>query len=178
MNTNKIRAFHIAGTIFTILFGSLLHFVYELSGENSFAAVFGAVNESTWEHLKLLFWPIVLFGLIEYFAYGRQVKNFIPAKVLSILIGMLVIMTVFYTYTGILGYNVLALDILTFILGAIAAYGFSYRTITKQTQYDSPPARTASWIGLVILIAIFILFTFNPPEIGLFLDPVTGTYGI
>lgn len=178
MHTSKIKKFHIAGGVFTFIFGSLLHFVYEFSDNNRLAAVFGAVNESTWEHLKMLFWPMVLFGIFEYFAYGRQHRNFIPAKTLSISIGTFLIIAVFYTYTGILGFHLFICDILTFFTVIIAAYIFSYRTIIMQRKYDSLTSEIVSWTGLVILITLFILFTFITPEIGLFLDPVTGTYGI
>lgn len=178
MYTSKIKRFHIAGVVFTFIFGSLIHFVYEFSDKNRLAAVFGSVNESTWEHLKMLFWPMVLFGIFEYFAYGRQHRNFIPAKTLSISIGMFFIISVFYTYTGILGFHLFICDILIFCAVIITAYIFSYRTIITQGRYDSLSSGILSWTVLVILITSFILFTFITPEIGLFLDPVTGTYGI
>jgi len=86
--------------------------------------VLGAVNESTWEHLKLVFWPIVLFAVVEWFAYGRNTPGFWPAKALSVLIAMATIVVLFYTYTGILGYNLMAVDIATFVIGTILAYCF------------------------------------------------------
>jgi hypothetical protein len=96
----KLKRWHIVGAIVTLVLGTLLHFTFDWSGGNLFVGLFSAVNESVWEHLKLLAVPILLFAIIEYFAYGRAYDNFIPAKLLSVLAGMLTIVVFFYTYTG------------------------------------------------------------------------------
>jgi len=172
-----LKRWQIAGAIFTLIAGSLLHFTYEWSGENPFIGIFSAVNESTWEHLKLLFIPFVLFSILEYFTYGKQTQNFIPIKVLSIFLGMSTIIVAFYTYVGIIGKNFLWADISTFILGILVAYWFSFRFLNTEFL-SSACAIRFGWVGLLIMILSFIIFTFNPPHIGLFLDPVSGTYGI
>lgn len=174
----KVKKISIVGAVFTLIFGTLLHFVFEWSGENNIVAVFGAVNESVWEHLKLLFWPMVIFGVAEYFIYGKNYDNFIPVKVISIILGMLTIVSSFYTYTGIIGENYLVLDILTFVVGVIVAYVFFYRNIKNQDKYTSKTAQVLGWLGIVVLIMCFVLFTFYPPEIGLFYDTSKDIYGI
>jgi len=80
----RILIFHILGAIFTIILGSFFHFIYELSGFFKPVALIGAVNESTWEHLKIGFWPAFLFTTIEYFAYGKKNKNFCFAKAINL----------------------------------------------------------------------------------------------
>ena len=55
MNKKKIRDYQIFSVIFVFILGTLLHFTYKLSGENGVVAIFSTVNESTWEHLKLLY---------------------------------------------------------------------------------------------------------------------------
>ena len=55
----------VAGFGATALAGTLLHFLFDWTGKNLLAAFFSGVNESTWEHIKLLFWPLFLFGLIQ-----------------------------------------------------------------------------------------------------------------
>ena len=172
-----LKRWQIAGAIFTLIAGTLLHFTYEWSGENPLVGIFSAVNESTWEHLKLLFIPFLLFSIFEYFTYGKQIHNFIPVKVLSIILGMSTIIVAFYTYVGIIGKNFLWADISTFILGILVAYWFSFRFL--HTEFlSSAWAIRFGWIGLFLIILSFIVFTFNPPHIGLFLDPVSVTYGI
>ncbi|WP_343209370.1 DUF6512 family protein [Anaerolentibacter hominis] len=173
----NLKKWHILGALCTILLGSLVHFTYAWSGKNPVVGSLSAVNESTWEHLKLLFTPLFLFTLIDYPLYGKEFKNFLPVRFLSILLGMFVIVAAFYTYSGILGRNFLAADIATFILGVIAAYCFSCHFL-KSGSFSSPEAAAAGKAGLVLLLVLFILFTFVTPRIGLFKDPVTGGYGI
>lgn len=136
---------------------------------------FASVNESTWEHLKLLFVPMLLFSSVEYFVIGKNYPNFIPAKALGMLLGMIAIVIIFYTYTGILGKNYLWADILTFVLGVAVAYLYSWQIINKQ-----PIGTSANVIGIILVLVLtlcFVLFSFDPPHIPLFLDPVTKSYG-
>ena len=168
---DSVKCIHIVGVLFTLILGSLLHFVYAWSGENALAGIFGAVNESVWEHLKLLFWPMVLFGVVEYFLYGKDNPAFLPLRVSSILLGMLIIVAGFYTYSGILGYNYFPIDMLLFIFAVVFAYAFSYRK-RNDSRYATTCANIAALIVLLLLIAAFAIFTFAPPEIGLFADPL------
>lgn len=168
---------HIYGVLFTLIVGSILHFVYEWSGRNVIVAVFSPVNESIWEHLKLLFIPMFFFAIIEYFTYGKKLSNFVPIRVLSMLLGMIVIVVSFYTYSGIIGSNYVIADIVIFILGILVAYYFSFKLL--QTEYIiSKEANLLGWIGLILITFFFVLFTFMPPHIALFKDTVIGFYGI
>ncbi|WP_317368164.1 DUF6512 family protein [uncultured Tyzzerella sp.] len=172
-----LKGYHIIGFIFTVILGTLLHFTYQLSGNNIIVGYFSAINESTWEHLKLLITPVIIFSIFEYFIYGKNINNFILLKALTMLLGMFVIVASFYTYTGILGNNYLPLDIGTFILGTFTTYYFSYRFIQKRFLYN----KNINYIGLFIIafvIFCMIYFTTNPPKIKLFLDPQTNTYGV
>ena len=54
------------GFLFTSILGTFLHFFFDLTGGNVVAALFSAVNESIWEHMKLLFFPMLIFSIIEY----------------------------------------------------------------------------------------------------------------
>ncbi len=173
----NLKKYHIIGFIFTAIIGSLLHFTYKFFDENIIIGYFSPVNESTWEHLKLLITPVIIFSLFEYFIYGKGFDNFIIVKALSILLGMITIIASFYTYTGILGNNYLLLDIATFILGLFVTYYFSYKMLQTKFLYKE----NSNYIGIFIifLIVFFMMyFTINPPKINLFLDPITNTYGI
>lgn len=173
----KIRILTITGAVFTLIAGTLMHFIYEWVG--GAAAIVGAVNESTWEHLKLVFWPMLLFTIFEYFVYGKKAKGFLPIKTVSILVGMALIIVLFYTYSGIVGKNLLPADISVFVIAVLTAYLLSYRLLTTPKPWSqSRWAVVVSLMILVLLITCFVVFTYYPPSIGLFLDPVTGTYGI
>lgn len=167
----SIRKWQIAGGLFTIILGVLLHFTYEWSGEKAWVGVFSAVSESTWEHLKLIFVPMLLFSFVEWFGYGKYEPGFLAIRAFSILIGMAAIVISFYTYTGILGQNFMVADIATFFIGVLAAYFWSGRML----EMGNFTSRSAALIGvmLIALLAIaFVAFTFSPPEFGMFVSPV------
>ena len=160
---------HIIGVIFTIAFGSLLHFTYKLSGYNTIIGIFSAINESVWEHIKLLFFPTLIFLVPEYLIYGKDKGNFFFAKFVSISIGMASIPIIFYTYSGIVGNNYLLMDILTFIISVILTYTTSYNIIKADKNY-----RYGNVVGILLIILysiLFAIFTFYPPKISLFLSP-------
>lgn len=178
MKSTKAYTYSILGIIFTSLLGTLLHFTYSLSGQSQTVALFSAVNESTWEHNKLIFFPFLLFTVIEYFAYGKNSKNFFAAKLIGVTAGMLTVASVFYTYSGILGTNYAIVNILIFIIGVIVAYYVSYKIISTETALNNSFLQVISIGVLLIICAAYFIFTFSPPEIGIFKDPVTGGYGI
>ncbi len=173
----KRKYLHVAGTIFTLLLGTLLHFTYEWSGNNPVVAIFSAVNESTWEHLKLVYTPILLFSFVEYFVYGKKLPNFILIKTLSIALAMCTIVVTFYTYVGIIGDDYLWADIATFVLATLIGYLFSYKQLQRE-KTRIPYATILGIIGILLIIACIVYFTFNPPHIPLFRDSQTGKYGL
>lgn len=170
---NKFLILEIIGFIFVTVVGTLMHFIFDLSGRNSIAGVISPVNESTWEHLKLLFFPMLVYTIFEFFSVGKNYKYFLNAKSSGMLIGMITIVVVFYTYKAILGKDFLPLDILTFILGVAIAFAYSYWAISNEVTVPVP----FSWLTVAFVI-MFVYFTFYPPHRRLFLDPVTNTYGI
>ena len=174
MNKN-IFYWHIGGIIFASLFGSFLHFAYELSGFFKPVALFAAVNESTWEHLKIAFWPVFIFGIIEYLIYGRKINNFFFAKAASLYVIPIIIIVLFYGYTKLIEHN-LFLDISIFILSIGFGYLISYKILTSDKNYYKYSRRIIIFIYIIFIA--FSLFSYLPPRNFLFLDPVTGQYGI
>ncbi len=168
---NSFKAAHWAGFFFTLIAGTLLHFVWEWSGYQNWVAVFSAVNESTWEHLKLLFFPFILFSIGEYFWYGRSKNCFFSTKALAVLLGMFLIVSSFYTYTGILGTNFFALDIGVFVLGTAGAYRYSYRRMRRDCAAYPQCCEVLAILLILTLISAFAFFTFHPPKFGIFLAP-------
>lgn len=172
----KTAAFwQMGGFIFTAVVGTLLHFLFDWTGGNRFVALFSAVNESIWEHLKLLFYPMAAVAIIEYFIWGRGIGSFWCIKLIGMLIGLVLIPVVYYTYTGILGVKADWFNIAIFFLAAAVVCWVE----TKLFQRGfSRPIRSGVAVALIALIAaVFTVFTFMPPHIPLFQDPMTGTYG-
>lgn len=172
--TSSILKYQIFSIIFTSILGTLLHFTYEWSNNNIIVASFSAINESTWAHLKLLFFPMLLTTIIGYFYIGKNISNFLCAKTIGIITSMLFIIIFFYTYTGILGTNFAILDIGSFFVAVILGEYLAYKIMLSNFQCNTQIAI----ISLTILLLSFIIFTFNPPKIGLFEDPNTNEYGI
>ena len=173
----NLKKYTVAGILFTIALGTLLHFTYDISGNSDFVAIFSAVNESTWEHLKLIFFPMVIFGIFEYFLYGKKYRNFFTAKFISILSGMIFITVIFAAYKEIIGEPSAIFNILLFVFGVIIAYIINYN-ILKKGYLTNPLLEKLSVIGITIIFIMFWVFTFYPPLLNIFKDPVTSGYGI
>ena len=62
-----VLIFEIVSTIFIMILGTLLHFTYKWSNNNVIVGTFSAINESTWEHLKLIFFPMLIILIIGLF---------------------------------------------------------------------------------------------------------------
>lgn len=170
----NILAYELIGIFFIIILGSLLHFTFAWSGKNNLVAIFSAVNESVWEHLKLSFWPTLLYLIIEYKKL-KSVNNFLLAKVFSVVLMPILVIAFFYLYTALIEDN-LFVDILIFVIAVIVGQLASYR-ILKLIKMPGL-FENISLIILFILITIFITFTFYPPKIFLFADPTSSNYGI
>ena len=174
MKQNIILKFIIFSGIFVMILGTLLHFTYEWSGNNQFIASFSAVNESTWEHLKLLFFPMLLTTIIGFFYLEKSCPNYWCARLFGILTAILFTIVFFYTYTGIIGTNFAFVDISIFFVAVILGELVSYKVLVSSFDCNS----SVALVGIILLLAWFIIFTYFTPEIGLFKDPVTGLFGI
>lgn len=174
--TRKILIYEIVGVVFIIMLGSLLHFTYESSGDNMLVGVFSAVNESVWEHLKLAFYPTMLFALIEFVPLKRVTQNFLLAKTVGVYVMVVVIPAIFYSYTAFTGESLLAIDVGSFLVAVAIGQLISYKLLTYRTL-----GVKAQWLALflvVLLAVLFVVFTFVPPHFPIFEDPITGNYGI
>ena len=170
-----IPQWQIAGFIFTSILGTFLHFLFELTDSSVFAALFSAVNESIWEHMKLSFYPMVLFALIEYLTWGKEIPDFWCIKLQGILLGLVLIPLIYYVYTGILGVNADWFNVTIFFIAAAAAYYLESRLFILGRSCAL--GRRLAVVLLCLIAVIFSVLTFLPPRIPFFMDPVTGTYG-
>lgn len=164
---NKLKCFCFIGAIFTIIAGIISHVVYEWSGNNFLVGLFFPVNESTWEHMKLIFFPMFAYALIA----GKRIEQQYPciynAMFTGILTGLALIPALFYTYSGILGINVAWANIAVYIISVLVAYYVVYKHAQNCTDKDSKVLR---YIMYAFLVA-FMVFTVYPPGIGLFAVP-------
>ena len=167
--------YELVGMVFAISIGTLLHFTFEWSGFQPIAGVFSAVNESVWEHLKIAFWPTLLYSIFEYRYLSKKINNFFFAKATGIYAIMLIIPTIFYAYTIFIEHN-LTIDIISFMFAIIIGQLISYKILTFKKLSEN--LKLISLVALIILAIAFAVFTFYPLEIPLFQDPNTGEFGI
>lgn len=175
-NIQLSRFSTILGIIFTAVLGTLLHFLFKWSMDHPAVALFAAVNESTWEHLKLLFFPVVLYTIFEYAAQGCYLPGYLYARCLALCAGLAFIIAAFYTYSGILGDNYFLIDIAIFLAAIVLT--FILTTLIQKWRRALP---SHTWVALLVFLVVaaaFFVFTFYPPHIGLFKDPQADDYGI
>lgn len=164
------------GIVFIFFAGSALHFLFEATGHWPPAGAIAAVNESVWEHLKLTFWPALVWGFIEYRFLKAARWNFWLAKALGIYAMPITIAAIFYAYTAIIGHSILAVDIITFGLAAAVGQLISYKIITGK---EIPAWLNLVGIFMIICLGIaYIVFTYLTPHWTIFLDEEAGGYGI
>ncbi len=171
----SINLWQLMGFAVTSLGGTLLHFLYDWTGNAVWVAPFSGVNESTWEHMKLLFWPMFLYAIVQSFFF-RNLEEFWCVKLKGTLLGPALIPVIFYTYNGVIGRSPDWINIAIFFLSAALAYLYETRQFHRGTTTCKNPK--FAFALLCAIAALFVIFTFATPEIGIFQDPLTGTYGI
>ncbi len=164
------------GISFVILVGIGLHFAFAWSGYWKPMALVAPVNESVWEHFKLAFWPALLWAFLENAMRELNTRAFWPAKGYALLVIPILIAAIFYGYTAVLGQNIVALDIATFVIAVVATQLASAQLLKADIR-----TRRGRSIGISLLlcqIAVYSTFTYYPPPVGLFEDGRKGTRGI
>lgn len=174
INKKNLFIFEILSTLLIIFLGFILHFAFEWFNYNPIIGSFSSINESTWEHLKLLFFPMLLTIIIGYLLFKNQFTNYLCIKTRGLFLGMIFIVIFFYTYSGIIGKNIPFIDISSFIIAVLISEIYTYRNLNKLSKCNN----FIYGLSLLLFTFLFITFTFNPPEIDLFKDPITDTYGL
>ena len=163
------------GFAVTALLGTVLHFLFDWSGGALWIAPFSGVNESTWEHMKLLFWPMLIYAVIQSFFF-KGYPSFWCVKLRGILIGLSLIPTLFYTYNGVIGKSPDWVNITIFFVSAAAVYIYETRRLNSDRNICSSQPRAIAVICFIALL--FVIFTFRVPSLEIFKDPITSAYGI
>lgn len=170
------KKLYIIGFFAIAILGTILHFVYEYSQNNIIVAIFSAVNESVWEHLKIAVMPMFLWTFIEFVILKYRRANLWSSLLIKLLTVIAFIPISYYIYTAILGTNVLWLDITIFYVAILLAQILGYKELNSKdinVKYEE-----ISKYLVIIIFLTFVLFTFLPPNIGIFKDEVTSTYGV
>lgn len=164
----------VIGILFVILTGTLSHFLYDWSGENALVGLFAPVNESVWEHMKLLFFPMLLYGLFMISRLKKEIPCLPSALWAGVLAGTFTIPILYYAYTFLCGRNVFLLDLGVFLLSVLAGFGTA-RTFSRSCR--AKPLGMLLGGAVCILFICFLWFTYHPPKAGIFTDPTAAQTG-
>lgn len=173
--SKKLIVWQATGFVLTSAAGYLLHFMYEWSNKNTLIAVFSAVNESVWEHMKLIFFPLFVFALIQRQFYKKD-NNFWNVKLIGISVALILVPVLFYFYNGAVGKSSAFVNIAIFFIADASAFILEAKLFNCNDFSEKTPA----WPFAVLcgIFLLFAVFTFAAPELPLFQDPLTKTYGI
>jgi len=172
----KLKRWSIIGVFVIFALAGLWHFLYDWL-PCGVTAILAPVNESPWEHAKLVFAPAVIYFLVGRLTVGKKYPNFTFAHTAVLPFMPIIMLALFYFFKS-LGIESLALDIvITFVVIALGVYA-AYRMTVSTMHMDTPVYRMAALLTVFGMLFIFIAFTFYPPHIPLFQDSNTMQYGI
>lgn len=163
------------GIIVIFLVGALLHFVYEFSHHNRIVAIFAAVNESTWEHIKICMTPTLFWSIYEINIYGYN-WHFIFAKSMSLLTIIILIPILFYSYTFLTKKVYLIVDIICFLITVICSqvvFKYTINLINYPNVFIY-----VSFVLIIIELLLYFYLTYYPLKNFIFKDPITHKYGL
>ena len=176
MHNRKFKILEITGIPVIFLLATLLHFVYDFTDGSTLSILFGAVNESVWEHVKIFAVGYVFWSLVELLWVKPPFKKFVTAKTIALYFLSLAIIVFFYGYNLFIKEPILWLDISSSFVFVVLSQYISYRLITNEN--DIKDYFTVALMMLMLFFLMFFSFTAFPPKIDLFRDPITGMYGI
>lgn len=173
MNLKKIKILAVIGIF---ILSSLSHFAYEIFPNIIFSFIF-PVNESIWEHMKILFTSTLLYGIIDYLLlkkYNIKHNNFPFQLYFTSLIGIPIYLVIYLPLYNLLGespFISISLLLIVYIITQIVSYNILKEKELKILNLITIPVILLSYLG-------FIYLTYNPPHTYIFYDITEDKYSI
>lgn len=173
MNLKKIKVLAVIG-IFILSF--LSNFAYEIFPNIIFSFIF-PVNESIWEHMKILFTSTLLYGIIDYLLlkkYNIKHNNFPFQLYFTSLIGIPIYLVIYLPLYNLLGespFISISLLLIVYIITQIVSYNILKEKELRILNIITIPVILLSYLG-------FIYLTYNPPHTYIFYDITEDKYSI
>lgn len=172
MSKQKLK---IWGAIFAFALCFPLHFLYE-KFPNFITSIFAPVNESIWEHMKIIFGSILLSGVIQkiiVLTKKEPINNICFSNFIAALTAIPIYLIMYLPLFYIIGESMfLAISIM--LITIVISQVISYKIINK----DNLKLEKLTIIFTIIIYLIFTILTYNPIKSDLFIDPKNGKYGI
>lgn len=158
--------------------GSFFHFLYNLAGNSPIIGAFSAVNESVWEHQKMVLLPIIGWWTIIFLLKGSKNKinrrKWFTGFIASLIVSILTIPFAFYFYSEAFGVHLLIVDAFILLLAIVVGQSIGVHIY----KHSKGIPFYASIIIIALILLVFIVFTFHAPQLPWFKDSLTGQYGI
>lgn len=162
----------VGGVLTVAILGTILHFLYDWTGGSAVVKPFSAIDESTFQHMKILCFPMTIFGLVQWFFFRKEYKCYFVIKLIGILVGLTLIPVLFYTYNGAFGKSPDWLNITIFMVADLCAFAVEY-TLFKKADGDCKPVwNILALVGIIATGVMFVLLTYLPPNLPIFISPV------
>lgn len=172
MSKKKLK---VIGTIIAFLLCFPCHYIYD-KFPNFITSIFFPVNESIWEHMKILFTSIMVSSVIQktiMYLKKEDMTNICFSNFISAILSIPIFLVMYLPITYIFGENfimTILIMLLTIIIVEILAYKIMNMKDFKMENVT---------ILLVILIyVVFTILTYYPLKNDLFIDVEKLIYGI
>ena len=169
----KIKIFII---ILAFLLSFPIHFIYDIF-PSFFTSIIAPVNESIWEHMKIIYTSILLSSIIEYFIYKKKrydTNNFFISIPISSILGIIFYLVIYLLIDLFIPHSffiAIFIMLITYIFSNIISYIIlNKKEIPNQKE-----------LGISLILISYIVFThltYYPPKRYMFIDQITKTYGI
>ena len=161
----------VGGVLTVAVLGTILHFLYDWTGESGVVKPFSAIDESTWQHMKIMYFPMLIFGAVQWFFFRKEYPCFFLVKLAGVLVGLTIIPVIFYTYNGAFGKSPDWLNISIFMVADICAFWVEYILFNKLKDCKRL-WKILSLTALLVIGVLMVVFTYIPPNLPLFISPV------
>jgi len=152
-----------------------LHFGYD-KFPNFITSIFFPVNESIWEHMKILFGSIIISGVVQKIIIlikKEKVNNICFSNFIGAILSIPIYLILYLPLYNIIGESmILAISVMfiTIVIAEIISY-----IIMNRKNYGM---ENKTIFLVVVVYIIFSMLTYYPLEINLFLDKKQLIYGI
>lgn len=172
-----MKKIKVVGVVVIFALTVLYHFLYEWFPNPVFSVLF-PVNESIWEHMKLLYSGILTWGIVEYFILKRKnikFTNYFSSLFLTMITSIIVYLILYLPLYSLFKENMfisIGLLIIVIILMEI----FNYYLIIRKEEN-----RFLDKVSIILIIlgyVVFLSLTYDPPRNYIFYDTTENKYGI
>ena len=165
----ELKRYIICYIIFSII-GTLMHFAYDVLGSNVILNSIVPVNESVWEHMKLIFYPALFFFVYNYdYKRKNNMSTYYSSFIISVTFSIITCILSYYIYSKFIG-NTLIIDIISYYvcMGIVFLIMYLMNYIFDEINED---IEILCEIIILTYIFIFIIYTYFPPNLIIFNSP-------